>query len=136
MIAGSGSMGVGFSVEGNIQVPDSAKVAEVQSYLETKAPASFSEIIALAIEELLVDISLSISPDNANNRTAVETALVGLLGRINPSTIVNNSVLRVADIEREVNLLSGITLGTLSQPVANIIMPFNTVPVLGSLTFT
>jgi len=134
LITGAGSIGVGFSVEGTNQIPDSAKILEVKNYLETKAPIDFKEIVVLAIVEQPINFTLTVSPDSAANRTIVSELITSYFTTINPSTKQVTSKILPSQIGIVINSSSGIS-ATLVSPLTDTVLLFNNIPKVGTITW-
>lgn len=131
LIVGSGTVGVSFIVVGSNEIPDSIKIDEVKTYLETKAPISFKEIVVLAPSIYTLDLTMSISPDSADNRQAVESAISDYLKTINPSTKESGSKVYVNSLS---SLVPGVIIN-ITVPTGDITLDFNQIPRLGAITW-
>jgi uncharacterized phage protein gp47/JayE len=134
LITGAGSIGVGFSVDGTNQIPDAAKILEVKNYLETKSPIDFKEIVVLAIVEQSINLTLSISPDSAGNRTIISDLIASYFATLNPSTKDVTSKIYLSQLNIVVNSSAGIVTN-ITSPVTDVTLLFNNIPKLGTITW-
>jgi len=131
--AGLGTVGVMFTVQGsgsNI-LPTQAKIDEVHGHLVTLCPLDYDDIIVFAPTLNALDPVISLNPDTAAIRAAVEVELEGYLVRVGgPSTS-----LPISQIDEAISIAQGEVSHQLLSPVS----PFNTgatsVPVLGTVTW-
>ena len=81
---GQGTVDVSFlELDGTVEeIPDSAKVLEVQEYINTQKPVT-ADCIVFAPVEVLVDFNIELSPNTAAVRSAVEDELRDLFSREN-----------------------------------------------------
>lgn len=108
--------------------PDPVLVAAVQAAEDAERPVT-AKVIALAPTELAVPFSISIVPDSADTRAAVEAELGDLLRRLaEPGDGAGRGKILLSQINTAIGTAEGVTDYTLIAPAANV------VPGLGQLT--
>jgi uncharacterized phage protein gp47/JayE len=131
---GAGTVDVYFLHQGGsgIGIPTSGQIADVQASLDENRPV-VADALALAPTTVAVDFTIAISPDNAGNRTAVETELDALfLLRAGSGGTIN-----VSDYWAALTPLIGAGLDSLdiTSPVAGITPAVGEVAVRGTITW-
>ena len=129
---GIGTVGVTFVLddqEGSI-IPDGAKVTEVQDYIDARRPVTANPTVFAPTAQAL-DITLSVTPDTAAVRAAVEAELEDFLRRAGkPGGTVLLSQLREA-----VSLAEGETDHNITDPDGDVTHGTGVIPVLGTITW-
>lgn len=134
-IVGNGSIGVHFTVDGSDRIPNDAKLDEVKSYLESVAPISFKEIVTIAPVELPINFSISISPDTTSNRSIVELAIKNYLFNYNLTTSTTDETIFINYVGDVIRTVAEVTSFTISAPTEDVALDFNTLPVLGVISW-
>ena len=112
-------------------IPDANEVQEVQTYLDTKRPVTAAVTVAAPVSTSL-DMTIALSPDTTENRTAVETELKDLMLRDGkPGATIFLSRLREA-----ISLAVGEFSHVLTVPSANVTHTDAQLPQLGTITWT
>ncbi len=134
---GAGTVRVRFSMEVETddddldRIPGSAKVDEVQAYLDEVAPVTATVYVAAPAAQA-VDFEVSVFPDTAEVQAAVEAELKALLRRAGgPGLTINNSVIRAA-----ISAAEGEQHHTLVSPAGDIVSSASQLPVMGTVTFS
>ncbi len=111
--------------------PDSGEVAAVQSVLDENAPAH-ATVTAFAPEADPQDFEISITPDTAAIRAAVEAELADLLYREGDP---RGATIYLSQMRTAIGTASQITDYTLSSPVADYTSATNKLPTMGTITW-
>ena len=111
-------------------IPDAGEVSQVQAYIDARRPVT-AAITVVAPLSTSLNVTLSITPDTAANRAAVQAQLSRFLGgdEIRPGATVLLSRLRT-----EIGL-SGVADFNLTVPNANVTHTTGQLAVLGSITW-
>lgn len=129
---GLGTVTIRFMVDGEVDpIPNSAKVAEVDTYIETKAPIT-AGVYTIAPVATPLNPEISITPDTAAVRTAVEAELEALLIR----EAAPGATLYLSQINEAISIASGETDHTLVSPVADVTHITGKIPTLGTITWS
>lgn len=130
---GAGTVGVTFVLDGELDIiPDPAKVAEVQAYLDDpiRKPVT-ADIVVFQPATRDIDIELSVSPDTPAVRATVAAELMDLLTREGePGVTIYPSRLSAA-----ISGAPGESWHALQVPVSPIVLAANEIPVLGEITW-
>lgn len=128
---GLGTVGITFLMEDRTnRLPASQDVENMQELIDERRPVT-ADVTVFAPTALPVNITLSISPDNAANRAAVTAELQDFFTReAEPGGIIYISRLREA-----ISTAVGEFNHTLTVPSANVDAAFGQLPVLGAITW-
>lgn len=112
-------------------IPDAGEVSDVQDYIDERRPVTATVTVA-APTELPVDYELSVVPDTAEVRAAVEAELADLHLRVaEPGVTLPLSAIRTA-----IGIAAGLTDYDLTDPVADVTVTTGQFPTLGDVDFT
>lgn len=135
-VTGAGEVEVAF-VDGDYETgeyvfPDVARVAVVDAYLESVCPITI-DVIAVAPVAEAVNYTLSVTPDTAEVRAAVEAELTALHAREGAPGVT----LPISRIREAISAAEGETDHVLASPAANVVpsAPAN-ILTRGTVTFT
>lgn len=133
---GLGTVTVRFVLDEEADIfPDGAKVTEVQAALEADRPTT-AEATAAAPVELPVDYTISITPDTAAIRTAVEAELADLLYRVaEPGDGAGRGTILLSAIRTAIGVSEGVTDYTLTVPAADVVPAVGELPQPGAFTW-
>lgn len=128
---GPGSVAVRFVRDGDASIiPDSAEVATVAAYIDTRRPVTASVTVSAPVA-LPINLTIHVSPDTADVRAAVADELADLLLReASPGGAVLLSHLRAA-----VSAAAGEVDNAVIAPSADIAVPVGSLAVLGVITW-
>lgn len=132
LVSGPGTVGLTFIVSAGstVPIPDAGQVAEVQAYIDERRPVTATAVVfAPGLEA--VDVTVSVTPDTAAVRTAVQAALEELLAREGEPS----STIYLSHIREAVSAAAGEVNSTVTVPAADVPIPSGSVAVLGTLTF-
>lgn len=122
---GPGTVALRFAVDGESSpIPVPAKVTEVQDYVEARAPITAALTTSAPVDNPL-DPTISITPDTAAVRTAVEAEIEALLIRVADT---NGTTILWSQINEAISLAEGEVDHTLTVPAADV------TPAVGELT--
>lgn len=129
---GLGKVGVPFLTDGEADpIPTAAKVAEVQAYLEARAPIT-AAVTAFAPTALVTNITLtSLTPNTAAVQAAVTAELADLWLR--KATVGGRIYL--SQINEAISIAEGEEDHTLGSPAADVQAAAGEMPILGTVTF-
>lgn len=128
---GAGTVGVTFVCD-NLDdiIPTAAKVAEVQAYIDARRPVT-AEIYVFAPVPFGVDFSVSVTPDTAAVRAAVQAELEDLFAReAEPETLIYKT-----HFDEAISAADGETDHMVTVPAGNIVPDAGTIPMLGAITW-
>jgi len=115
---------------GSAIIPDSGDVATVQAYLDARRPVT-ADVTVIAPTPVDLDVDVSITPDTATIRAAVEAELTDLLARLaEPGGTIPLSQIQVA-----IGVAAGVEDFTITDPVADVTHATGEMAVLGTVTF-
>lgn len=100
-------------------IPDGAEVAAVQAYLDTKRPTT-AEVIVQAPTEVVVPYTISITPDTAANRTAVEAELDDLHRTLEAGDGAGRGTLYLFQVNAAIGRVP-LTTATVTLPPADVV---------------
>lgn len=135
---GEGTVGLTFVLDDQVDeegepnpIPDSAKVAEVQAYIDDLRPVT-ADLTVFAPMAVAVDFTITLTPDTTAVRSAVQLELEDFLARVaEPET-----TLLISQINEAVSVAAGETDHVLSSPAANVEMDSGEFPVMGTITWS
>lgn len=129
---GIGTVLVRFSVEGTGAgvIPGAGKVAEVQAYLDERAPVT-AGVYVFAPVGAAQDFTLHVSPDTATIRAAIEAELEALFAReASPGGTIYDSQQRAA-----ISQAAGEAWHTKTAPAGDIVAAAGELPYLGTVSW-
>lgn len=128
---GAGTVGVFFVRDGDVDnIPHAAEVAVVQAYIDARRPVT-AEVYALAPSKLPVSMTITVAPDTAEVRAAVQAELLDVFRRESePSGTILVSHLREA-----VSLALGEVDHSIAVPGGDVVAGAGQMPVLGVITW-
>jgi uncharacterized phage protein gp47/JayE len=116
--------------------PDGAAVAAVQAALDAERPIT-AEVTAMAPTPLELDITLSVEPDTAEVRAAVEAEIADLLRREGePGDGEGRGTILLSRLLTTIGISEGIEDFSLAIPAADVVPDVGELVVLGTVTFT
>ncbi len=128
---GAGTVGVAFVRDNDPSpIPDATEVAAVQAYIETRRPVT-ADVYVIAPMPQVVDITLSVSPDTAAIRAAVEAELADVFRRESAP----GATLRISHLREAVSLAAGEEDHVISVPSGDVLATPGHMPVLGVITW-
>lgn len=128
-----GDVGVPFVVDGDPGglIPSPAKVAEVLAYIVPRAPAGANPVVfAPGVVEVDVEVT-GLEPDTEAVRAAIEASLNDYFAR----TTEPGGTVALSQLSEAISLAAGESEHTLTDPVANVVLPTGSIARLGTLTF-
>lgn len=131
---GDGTVGLTFVVDDDPAgpIPSSAKVAEVQAYLDDGRTPVTATLTVFAPATQALDPEIQLLPDSAAIRESVEAALEDLiLEEAEPG-----GTLPISKIREAISTAAGEEDHVLVSPVANVTTPGGTILVLGTITWS
>lgn len=132
---GAGTVVVRFATDNDVSpIPNPAKVAEVQAYLDSVAPIA-ADVIVVAPVEYTLDMTIDLTPDTTAVRAAVTTELEGYLRRSAEPAGSGGGTLLKSQLDEAVSLAAGETDHTISVPAGNVSLTTGQLPVLGTITW-
>lgn len=116
--------------------PDPGEVAAVQAVIASKRPTT-AEPTAAAPTALTIDFTLSITPDNADTRTAVEAELADVLRRFAAPGNATGTLGKIllSKIRTAIDTSEGVTDYVLTVPPADVVPGVGELPVMGTVTW-
>lgn len=114
----------------NDPIPNSAKVTEVQEYLDEKRPVT-AQVTVFAPIAYTVDFDIQLSPNTSAVRQAVEDELKSLFSREGE---VGGTLLR-SHINEAISVAAGEVDHILITPSVNVEIPDGNFPIVGTITF-
>lgn len=129
---GVGTVGLTFVMDNAPSIiPDAATVAAVQDHLDEVRPVT-ADVTVFAPSPVAVDISLSVSPDTAAVRAAIEAELSDLFAR----TAEPEGRLYLSQINEAVSIAPGEEDHVIHAPAADVVMGAGQIAVLGTITWS
>jgi uncharacterized phage protein gp47/JayE len=126
-----GYVTVYFAVDGESSIiPSPSKVAEVQSYINGLAPITATVTVVAPVAAPL-DPTISVTPDTAEVRSAVESELEAFILR----AAEPGATLLLSQINEAISIAAGETDHTVTLPAANVTHAANELPTLGTITW-
>lgn len=111
-------------------IPDSAKVAEVQGYIDARRPTTAAPTVS-APTALAIAFTIHVIVDNAATRAAVQAELTDMLRR---ESAPGGTIL-LSHIREAVSLAAGETDNTVSVPSANVTCTAGQIATMGTITW-
>lgn len=116
--------------------PDSGKIEEVQAKIDAERPTT-AEVTVKATTGLAVDFTLSVVPDTAAVKNAVEAELADLFRRVGaPGNGAGLGTVLLAQIRTAIGVASGVEDYDLAVPSADVVPGVGELAVLGTVTWT
>ena len=116
-------------------IPNPAKIAEVQTYLDGKAPITVGgnagHVYAMAPTESPINPTISVTPDTTAIRAAVEAELEDMLYR----EAEPGGTIYLSQIREAISLAEDEQYHTLTLPAADHAAPAGYLPTLGTVTW-
>jgi uncharacterized phage protein gp47/JayE len=132
---GPGTVGVTFVRDndgvGAAIIPSAGEVTTVQDYLDTKRPVT-AAVTVFAPTPVTFNRTMSITPDTAAVRTAIDTELADYLLRVAEPGVT----LLLSQINEAISIAAGETDHVLTVPAANVTHAANEIPIDGTTTWT
>lgn len=129
---GEGTVGVTFVLDDHPSsiIPDSAKLDEVEAYIESLRPAT-ATVTVFAPATLDLDPEIELLPDTAAIRTAVEASLEDMLrAQVEPG-----KTLPISKVREAISAADGEVDHVLVAPVADIPVAAGEIQTLGTITW-
>jgi len=131
---GAGTVTVTFVLDNEDDIiPDSAKVAEVQAYIDDpiRKPVT-AEVTVFAPTPVELDFTIQLSPDSAEVRANVEESLRDLLRR----EAEPGATILISKIREAVSVAAGENDNTVTSPSANVTHAAGEIAIFGAITWT
>lgn len=134
---GLGTVTVRFVRDNDVPIfPSPSEVTEVQTALDAQRPIT-ADVTAAAPTQLDVDVTLSITPDTAAIRAAVEASLADLITRLaEPGDGAGRGTIYLSRLQGAVSIAEGVTDFTITVPAADVVPALGALPVLDDVTFS
>lgn len=140
---GSGTVGVSFSEgDGVVEIPAAPKVAEVQAYVDTKAPVT-AQVTVFAPVEQVVNMTIAISPNTVAVQNAVQAELSAMFFRESQVRGAYKQVgqtfsgtIPLSKINEAISLAAGEEDHNVISPASDVTLPFDgRIATLGTITW-
>ncbi len=130
---GLGTVTVRFVVDDHATsiIPDAAKVAAVQAYLDERRPVT-AAVTAVAPVELQLDPEIQLTPATSTVKAAVQASLEDLLQR----EAEPGGTLLLSHIREAISVAAGETDHVLVSPTANVVATDSQILTLGTITWS
>ncbi len=129
---GLGTVGVTFVLDGETNIiPDAAKVAEVQSYIEAERPVT-AEVYVFAPSAVPLNPEISVTPNTSAVQAAVQTQIENLILR----EAEPGKTLLLSHINEAISIAAGETDHTLISPTADVTHSTGEMAVMGTITWS
>lgn len=115
-------------------VPDADLVATVQAYIDEQA-SGLALVTVQPVTEKAVDVALSVTPDTAVVRAAVEQEMAAWMYRAGKTDDDEATYLYRHDLSAAIAAARGVITFTLTLPVTHIVVGPSEYPVLGTVTW-
>lgn len=128
---GLGTVGVFFVRDGDASmIPDGAEVAEVQAYIDERRPVT-ADVTVLAPTPLPVDMTIEVTPNTADVRTAVAETLADVFRR----EAEPGGTMLISHLREAVSVSLGEIDHVIDVPAGNVVAGAGEIPVLGTITW-
>lgn len=128
---GDGTIAVFFVRDGDASmIPDAGEVAAVQAYIDARRPVT-AIVTALAPTPLVVNMTISVTPDSTEVRAAVEQTLSDVFRR----DAEPGGTLLISHLREAVSVSLGEIDHTIDVPGGNVIAGPGEMPVIGAITW-
>jgi uncharacterized phage protein gp47/JayE len=111
-------------------LPSAGEVATMQTYIDGKAPVT-ADVTVYAPTQKTLNMTISITPDTAAVRAAVEAELEDLILREGDP----GATLLLSQLNEAVSIAAGETDHTITVPAANVTHAVGEMPKLGTITW-
>lgn len=129
---GPGTVTVRFVRENDVSIiPDGPEVAAVQSYIDARRPVTAQLTVAAPVA-LALDMSITLTPNTAAVRAAVQAELADVIRREGQP----GGTLLLSHLREAISVAAGETNHVLTTPAADVTHTTNQIPVLGTITWT
>lgn len=129
---GAGTVGVTFVLDddpGSL-IPDPAKVAEVDAYLEARRPVT-ANLTTFAPAESVITPTIQLVPNTATVQAAVEASLSEMLKR----ETAPGGTIYLSQLDEAISNAAGEAYHILTVPAADVVAAGNEIHTLGTVTF-
>lgn len=131
---GPGTVTVRFARDDDASIiPDAPEVAAVQAYINARRPVT-AAVTVVAPAAQAINFTMHLVPDTADIRAAIQEELTDLLRR--PEENVPGGTVLITHIREAISTAVGENDHVLIAPVANVVLPANTLAVPGVFTWT
>lgn len=129
---GAGTVGVTFVLDDDPVsiIPNAAKVAEVQAYIDARRPEP-ATVLVFAPALLAIDFTVEVTPDTTEVRDAVAASLAELLEREGEPA----STIPLSHVREAISLAPGETDHQLTVPAADLVIGAGQIPAVGTITW-
>lgn len=129
---GAGTVGVAFVTDDadDGPIPSSQKVSEVNAYIQERRPVT-ADVTVFAPVAVDLDLNITVSPNTAAVKAAVEAELKALLRR----EAVPGGTLYLSKIREAISIAAGENNNVLNSPTANVTTSTGELLVLGDITW-
>jgi len=129
---GIGTVSVRFVVDNDLAglIPDVAKVAEVQAYIDALRPVTAAVIVVAPIAAP-IDLTIALTPNDAATQAAVSAELADLISR----EAVPGGTILLSHIREAISIAAGETNHVLSAPSADVTNTAGSIATLGAITW-
>ncbi len=134
---GNGTVDLYFVVDDDEDslIPDAAKVAEVQAYIDALRPVT-ADFLAVAPTASALDLTIQLAPDTSTVRAAVEAELADLLLReAEPGDGLDLGTIKISHIREAISIAAGETDHVLTSPTADVTPAAGAIVTLGTITW-
>lgn len=129
---GDGTVTVRFVRDGDPSlIPDAAEVAAVQAYIDSLRPVT-AAVTVVAPAEQVINYTIDLLPDTADIRAAVEEELDNLT---RSTDNMPGGTILVSHIREAISTAVGETDHVLTAPLADVVLPANTMATHGVITW-
>jgi uncharacterized phage protein gp47/JayE len=127
---GPGTVGVAFVRDDDSSIiPDSAEVAQVQSYIDAVKPLTAAVTVFAPLTQA-INMTISVTP----NTTQVKNAVLAELAEFFRSVSTGQTIY-VSQLRERISAAPGETNHVLSVPAADVVIPSTTLAIMGSVTW-
>lgn len=116
--------------DGAAIIPDAGEIADVQAYLDARRPVTAAVTVVAPTADAMA-VTVSITPDNASTRAAVEAELADLLAR----DAEPGGTIKLSQILLSIGVADGVTDFDLTSPVADVTHAAGHMAIPGTVTF-
>lgn len=129
---GAGTVGVAFVTDDTVDgpIPSSQKVDEVDAYIQERRPVT-ADVTVFAPVAVDLDLNITVSPNTAAVKAAVEAEIKALLRR----EAVPGGTLYLSKIREAISIAAGENNNVLNSPTANVTTSTGELLVLGTITW-
>jgi len=129
---GIGTVSVRFVVDNDpiSLIPDAAKVAAVQAYIDALRPVT-ADLTVVAPVAAPIDMTIQLTPNDATTRAAVTAELNDLISR----EAIPGGTMLISHIREAISIAAGETNHVLSVPAADVTNTIGNIATLGVITW-